>query len=158
MATTLKFSWIQVLYDMEKFYDRVGWHGVVETAYVTNYPLVVLALGLQIHMAPRRVATDEAISGLIWPTRGLIAGCGQSIDLARLALWQVSEYAHEQSRPRDLSTWEGDLAHQEQGREQEVVRSERHWRTCWRPEALSSAPSLWSSPTRLSWRSRWSTT
>jgi hypothetical protein len=60
--------------DIEKFYDHVPWSTVVNTAYAVGYPLVVLALGLQLHQAPRRVATDDAVSERLWPRRGLCAG------------------------------------------------------------------------------------
>ncbi len=71
--------------------------------------------------APRRVATQESVSQRLWPCRSLIAGCSQSIDLGRLALWSVLEFVHAAYRPRELNTWVDDLAHQERGRRQNVL-------------------------------------
>ncbi len=84
-------------------------------------PMDVLALALQMHAAPRRVATEDAVSELIWPKRSLMAGCSQSVDLGRLALWSILEDLHATYRPRELSTWVDDLAHQERGRQRQVT-------------------------------------
>ena len=80
-----------------------------------------LALGLQMHQAPRRVSTGAAVSERLWRRRSLIAGCWQSVDLSRLALWDVLEYAHGQCRPQELGTWLDDIIHQEVGREAGVA-------------------------------------
>ena len=121
ISTNLQFTAAQVLYDVEKFYDHARWDVILATAEKVEYPLLVLALALQMHGAPRRVATADAVSDLIWPRRSLMAGCSQGTDLARLALWSVLEYVHAAYRPRELNTWVDDLAHQERGRKQDVV-------------------------------------
>ena len=88
IASTLQFTWATVLYDGEKFYASVSFEFIVETAMrmEVDYPLSILALALQMHSAPRHVATEEAVSELQWPQQSLIAGCSQSVDLGRLAL------------------------------------------------------------------------
>ena len=111
-----------MLWDIEKFYDHVQLHQVVEVAMSdgVEYPLIPLALGLMMHMAPRRVSTDGVISERLWPTRSLIAGCGQSIDFGRLALWRVLERIHLEYLPKQLETWVDDLHHLERGRAEYV--------------------------------------
>ncbi len=122
VATTLKISWIQVLYDIEKFYDHVDWSTVVSPAYATDYPLVELVLGLEVHTAPRGVATDSGLSEKMYPGRSLIAGCAQAIDYSRLTLYDILDRAHSLYKPKELSTWVDDLIHQEAGREHGVLQ------------------------------------
>jgi hypothetical protein len=57
----------------------------------------------------------------MWPTRSLFAGCGQSIDYSRLALWRILEAVHAQYRPRELETWVDDLHHLEIGHMEQVI-------------------------------------
>ncbi len=119
--SALGFSVTQTLVDLEKFYDHIPPSTVVETAYQVEYPLLSLALGLQMHQAPRRIATEPGIPQNMWPTRSLMAGCGQSVDYGRLTLWDVLEFAHAQYKPRELGTWADDIIHQEVGKEEDVV-------------------------------------
>ena len=123
IASTLRFSWDSALYDIEMFSDSISLETVVETTMRldVDYPLDVLALALQMHSAPRRVATENAVSELIWPKKSLMAGCSQSVDLGRLALWSILEDLHAAYRPRELSTWVDDIEHQERGRQHAVI-------------------------------------
>ncbi len=117
-AWAQNFAWGQVLWDIEKFYDHIEAEQVVEVALSDGvyYPLIPLILGLMMHAAPRRVATEGgAVSKKMWPTRSLIAGCGQSIDFSRLALWRILENMHGDYMPKQLETWVDDLHHLELG-------------------------------------------
>ncbi len=80
-----------------------------------EYPLIPLVLGLIMHCAARRVASDGAISMRLWPSRSLIAGRGQSIDFSRLALWRILEKVHADYMPKQLESWVDDLHHLEMG-------------------------------------------
>jgi ribonuclease HI len=128
IASSQGFAWGQVLWDIEKFYDHVQLQQVAEVAMSdgVDYPLIPLALGLSMHMAPRRVSTDGVISERFWPTRSLIAGCGQSIDFGRLALWRVLEKIHLEYLPKQLETWVDDLHHLERGRAAHVEAQMLH--------------------------------
>ena len=97
---------------ISKNYDSISLEYVVETALRqdVDYPLDVLVLALQMHTAPRRVATEQSVSELVWPRRSLMAGCSQSVDLGRLAFRSILEDLHAAYRPRELSTWVDDLA------------------------------------------------
>jgi hypothetical protein len=115
IASSQSFAWGQILWDVEKLYDHIQMAQVVEVALSdgVEYPLIPLVLGLMMHSAPRRVSTDTAVSEKLWPLRSLIAGCGQSIDYSRLALWRILERTHADYRPRQLETWVDDLHHLE---------------------------------------------
>ncbi len=112
----------QILYDIGKFYDSVGYDVVATTSVNVGYPLVSLALGIVRHRAPRRVATESAVSQVLLPTRSLIAGCRQAIDFSRQTLWDMLEEAHLAHRPRQLRTWVDDTSHRELGREIDVTQ------------------------------------
>ncbi len=111
------------MWDVGKLYDRIKIEHVVEVALSdgVDYPVTPLALGLMMHTAPRRVATEGAVSSRMWPTRSLFAGCGQSIDYSRLALWRILETVRDQYKPRELETWVDDLHHLELGHLEQVV-------------------------------------
>ena len=95
---------------------------VVRTGYATEYPLISLMLGITMHMAPRRLCTEHAVSEEVFPGRSLIAGCGQAVDFSRLALYEVLDQALAAYRPPvlRLRSWVDDLAHGEGGREKDV--------------------------------------
>eukprot|EP00959_Pyramimonas_sp_CCMP1952_P255354 5333497-Pyramimonas_sp.AAC.1 len=78
---------------------------VANVAKGVGYPLPAFALGLAIHRGPRRLRAEGVVSKLVCPDRFLIAGCNQSVDLAKLSLWQVLESMHADYRPLDLSMW-----------------------------------------------------
>ena len=52
-----------MLWDVEKFYGHIQIERVVEVALSdgVDYPLIPLALGLMMHVAPRRVSTEGAV-------------------------------------------------------------------------------------------------
>ena len=54
-----------------------------------GYPIVALALGLSMHMAPRVVKAYEHYVMCDMPINGIIAGCTQSTFFARLFLYAV---------------------------------------------------------------------
>jgi hypothetical protein len=115
LATVQQFSWVELLWDLTKFYDFVDLQVVADVGVAQGYPVICLALGLQMAAAPRRVRADKCVSDCMVPTRSLIAGCGQAVDYSRLALWEVLEDLHRRYRPLELSSWVDDLGHQEIG-------------------------------------------
>ncbi len=121
LATVQQFSWVEVLWDLTKFYDFVDLRVVADVGLAQDYPIVCLALGLQMAAAPRRLRADQCVSGCMVPTRSLIAGCGQAVDFSRLALYEVLEHLHCRYRPLELSSWVDDLGHQEIGHTSSVA-------------------------------------
>jgi hypothetical protein len=110
------FSWIQILWDLEKFYDHVRLDAVVDIASRVDYPLMPLFLALDMHRAPRRLRASGAVSDIITPGRSLLAGCSQSVDIAKLALWDILETAHANFRPLVLESWVDDLSQRHVGK------------------------------------------
>ena len=81
----------------------------MQVAQRVDYPFPVLALGLEVHRAPGRLRAEGVVSKVTGPSRSLIAGCNQSVDLSKLALWQVLESMHAEFRPLELPTWVDDI-------------------------------------------------
>jgi hypothetical protein len=121
LATVQRFSWVEVLWDLTKFYDFVDLQVVADVGLAQSYPIVSLALGLEMAAAPRRIRADGCISECLVPTRSLIAGCGQAVDFSRLALYEVLDHLHAKYRPLELSSWVDDLGHQEVGHTSSVA-------------------------------------
>ena len=44
---------LKILWDLEKFYDTINISLLIDRAFGLNYPIGPLALGIQMHMAPR---------------------------------------------------------------------------------------------------------
>lgn len=78
-----------ILWDMEKFYDNINITKLIRKAQEMGYPVVALALGLSMHMAPRVVKAFEHYVMCDVPLNGIIAGCTQSTFFARLFLYAV---------------------------------------------------------------------
>ena len=43
-----------------------------------HYPLRLLGVGTQVHMAARRCTHDFAVGPEFWPSNGIVPGCGQA--------------------------------------------------------------------------------
>ena len=63
-----------VLLDLEKAFDRVPHHRVIEAAREWGYPLAILRLSLEAYRLGRVVGVGGVFSGTIMPLRGLAAG------------------------------------------------------------------------------------
>ena len=53
MAIRLGKDSLVTLLDMEEFYDNIDIGTLIEEAAILNYPIILMSLGLQMHMAPR---------------------------------------------------------------------------------------------------------
>ena len=100
VAIELERPTATLLWDLEKFYDSVVLHRVITAAADLDYPLVHLALGMQVHMAPRfiRSATGCFSTGMR-PDTSMLAGDGQSNAWARCALYDMLEHVHDKFGP-----------------------------------------------------------
>ena len=78
-------------------------------------------LAMQLHFGPRRLRAEGGISEPIHPFQGILAGCNQSVDVARVSLWEILLHLHSTYRPLKLDTWADDLSQRAVGHSQ-VVR------------------------------------
>ena len=75
-----------VLWDLEAFYDNVDVPTLIRQCRRWHFPLPVLALALQCHMAPRRIRCGKGVSRALRPARGILAGCSTSTSCSRAQL------------------------------------------------------------------------
>ena len=61
-----------ILWDVRKFLDNVRLHVVYEGVRALGFPLIDLILGLQMHLAPRRLNYNGAVSAQIYIPRALL--------------------------------------------------------------------------------------
>ena len=66
MAIRLGKDSLVTLWDMEKFYDNIDIATLIEEAAGLQYPIMLLSLGLQMHMAPRGLRCYGFCPGLSW--------------------------------------------------------------------------------------------
>ena len=90
-ALTRKEQTATVLWDLEAFYDNVDIPTLIGECQRYDFPMPVLILALQCHMAPRRIRHTDKISRAIYPSRGILAGCSTSTSLARAQLRSTQE-------------------------------------------------------------------
>ncbi len=60
VAYTKGLYTVKIHWDMEKFYDNVDTNKLVTKIVELDYPLVVGALGMMMHMAPRVVKANSS--------------------------------------------------------------------------------------------------
>ena len=107
--------------DYKSFYDNLDWGIVMSMALTLDYPLEPLALGLQLHMAPRMLCLDGAVSEPIMPSNGALAGCWQATEWARVALFGILDHLQARCRPKQLGQFVDDAVLGHAGPDEEEV-------------------------------------
>ena len=74
---------------MEKFYDNIDIGTLIEEAANLQYPIMLLSLGLQMHMAPRGLRCYGYCPGQVLAGNGIIAGCTHSTTYTKICLHAV---------------------------------------------------------------------
>ena len=86
---------LRILWDMAKFYDNIDISKLMDRAIEMEYPIMILALGVSMHMAPRVLKTQEHFTMCELPSNGIIAGCTQSNIFARIFLFAILKWSIE---------------------------------------------------------------
>ncbi|CAK0856217.1 unnamed protein product, partial [Prorocentrum cordatum] len=81
-------------YDVANFYDHIGLDQLIEKASDPNFPLLPLAMAVQMHLAPRAIMAHSLFSDIFEPASSMVAGCGQAVDLTRPPLYGSMDAAH----------------------------------------------------------------
>eukprot|EP00959_Pyramimonas_sp_CCMP1952_P305008 6383324-Pyramimonas_sp.AAC.1 len=85
-AADLNISTTSALLDVDILYDKLGPVLVYELDMKHRYPCVVLALSIQLHLAPRCTRSLRSFSDVIIPWWSLLAGCKSALRLAARVL------------------------------------------------------------------------
>ena len=113
----------RILWDMEKFYDNIDIIKLIDRSMDLEYPVIMMALGIQMHMAPRCINAYETYAICDLPKNGIIAGCTQSNIFARILLHRIMKQAVEAIPPplQMLRSFVDDISQAIQSDKEEVV-------------------------------------
>ncbi|CAK0894219.1 unnamed protein product [Prorocentrum cordatum] len=82
-AVQMGFHAAGIFYDAVNFYDNIDLDQLIEEASDLNYPLLPLAMAVQMYLAPRAIMAHSLFSDIFEPASSMVAGCGQAVDLTR---------------------------------------------------------------------------
>lgn len=106
LADSEGIPWAVILYDLAKFYDTICLSALVVETMRFRYSPTVSVLALLTYMAPRVLKVGRAamccFSDFIHPSTSIVAGCGEAVNQAKLALYNVLDKMHEWFGPENL--------------------------------------------------------
>ncbi|MDA8583397.1 hypothetical protein N9L68_04170 [bacterium] len=111
----------EILWDLSHFYDSARIATIGRKAIVLEYPRGLMALAVLVHTGPRVLRVALHNSDQIDDTHSLLAGCGQAIDLARIAVYSCFEVLSEQSPQYTPEAYIDDFPQVGTGPEDELV-------------------------------------
>ena len=91
VATYSQQQAMKILWDLEKFYDSIKVPKLIQRACELGYPVQLLALGTQMHCAPRIIRAYHHHVYCEHPANSIIAGRTQSNQFARIMLHTILE-------------------------------------------------------------------
>ena len=82
------------LWDVEKFYDSIRLHKLVDTALSYQYPADLLLLGLRCYLGPRMITWKGVAGFWMAPNTSVCAGCVRANDMARVTMYDILDSMH----------------------------------------------------------------
>ncbi len=73
-----------MIVDLEAFFETIDRDLLRERARQANFPLAILDLCLATYAGPRMLSMGGIIAKEVYPTRGIVAGCGMATTLVKL--------------------------------------------------------------------------
>ncbi|CAK0858693.1 unnamed protein product, partial [Prorocentrum cordatum] len=125
-ATEMGFHAAGVFYDAANFYDNIGLDQLIEKASALQYPLLPLAMAVQMYLAPRAIMAHSLFSDIFEPANSMVAGCGQAVDLTRPLLHGILDAAHRHHIFVVMQQYLDDLALQVEGARRQVIDQIKH--------------------------------
>ncbi|CAK0812485.1 unnamed protein product, partial [Prorocentrum cordatum] len=120
-ATEMGFHAAGVFYDAVNFYDNIGLGQLIEKASDLQYPLLPLAMAVQMYIAPRAIMSHSLFSDMFEPANSMVAGCGQAVDLTRPLLYGILDAARRHHIFVVMQQYLDDLALQVEGARRQAV-------------------------------------
>ena len=100
IALSMGTTALTVFWDVRKFYDSLSPWLLVQEAVRLEYPPLLLAIGMQVHAAPRIIRTSAGcLSNGVTPDVSILAGDGQSNSWARAFVHGLLQAAHDRFMP-----------------------------------------------------------
>ena len=117
---------VTFLWDMAKFYDSIDLSRLLLWAERMDYPVELLILGMQLHVAPRCINVLGTTLPGVDPSNGIVAGCGQANAWARVVLYDVLEFVHRAAPQLGPLQYVDDLAQSARGSYRDVASQLPH--------------------------------
>ncbi len=92
-----------LLWDLHKYFDSVSVHVLIDRALKVGFHALDLALGAQMHVAPRVIQHQGNCAKGTVVSRSTLAGCSQAIPFTRV--FMSSEIAQAQREVDDVKIW-----------------------------------------------------
>ncbi len=73
-----------LIYDMEAFYETIDREVLLERARATGFPEPLIRVCLAAYGGPRMLSKDGALAREMYPTKGIIAGCGMATTMVKI--------------------------------------------------------------------------
>ncbi|CAK0870858.1 unnamed protein product, partial [Prorocentrum cordatum] len=125
-ATEMGFHAAGMFYDAANFYDNIGLDQLIETASALQYPLLPLAMAVQMYLAPRAIMAHSLFSDIVEPANSMVAGCGQAVGLTRPLLYGILDAAHRHHIFVVMQQYLDGLALQVEGARRQVIDQIKH--------------------------------
>ncbi|CAK0806248.1 unnamed protein product, partial [Prorocentrum cordatum] len=125
-ATEMGFHAAGVFYDAANFYDNIGLDQLIEKASALQYPLLPLAMAVQMYLAPRAIMAHSLFSDIFEPANSMVAGCGQAVDLTIPLLYGILDAARRRYIFVVMQQCLDDLALQVEGARRQVIAQTKY--------------------------------
>jgi len=83
-----------ILWDIAQFFDTIDVSLLMDKAIALDFPKLQLYMSVVMHLAPRLLKYNGAISRIIPVSASIVPGCGKAIAFTRALLYDVLEAAH----------------------------------------------------------------
>ncbi|CAK0880231.1 unnamed protein product [Prorocentrum cordatum] len=120
-AVQMGFHAAGIFYDAANFYDNLGLDQLIEKAGDLNYPLLPLAMAVQMYLAPEAIMAHSLFSDIFEPANSMVAGCGQAVDLTRPLLYGIMDAAYRHHIYVVIQQYLDDLALHIEGARKRVI-------------------------------------
>ncbi|CAK0824657.1 unnamed protein product [Prorocentrum cordatum] len=118
-AREMGFHAAGVFYDAANFYDNIGLDQLIEKASALQYPLLPLAMAVQMYLAPRAIMAHSLFSDIFEPANSMVAGCDR--------FWYgILDAAHRHHIFVVMQQYLDDLALQVEGARRQVIGQIKH--------------------------------
>ena len=92
-----------IYWDIGKFFDSICPGKLIHLAMEQNIDKGLMAIAMQVHMAPRVLKTRGFFGPMVQVSRSILAGCKFSVAFARTAIYWILEQSHARQYVDDIA-------------------------------------------------------
>ena len=106
---------LSLFWDLEKFYDTIALHKLIQAGREFEYPAELLLLALRCYLGPRLIVWMGTAGDWMFPNTSICAGCIQANNMARMTMYVVLDKMHVMHPQVELSQFVDDVKMAEEG-------------------------------------------